>query len=574
MRISLGLGITSPLCLRSARTPRSLFRSADAGFWFHPADTGSLAQDAAGSLAVTSVGQPVGRILDRSGRGQHATQASAGARPLHARMPVGGRRNMLVATPMSGWGAVKGGTGLPPVVNTVPATGMATLPDGAAGAAAGKGWTCTGLALDGSTLWWGNLGQDLVGNPVAQRQLIQTNLAGTAILGIVNIPEQPQGVAASGQHLYYAVPSLNQIRRVAKTGGEDSVFASMTFPNGLAADATGFWVSSNTLVHRVSLTGEVQGAFDTDLVVDHLHYDAARNWLWITSGPNGSAAVVNIWSLTEPRRLNTYRLSQALAVEGLVVSGNSLIVAHDGYYHGAEIADAARRFNEVQVYPAARILGGIWAGGLADHVAFDRGAGNTSADFSQMQQNSAVGGARVGSAYVWVGSGTGDIALNIADSSGNVQEVKTVTTTPSRVQTYRATSGTGEAMMLRLRGGVTTSAQLGLFVAHPQLEAGAGATAAQTVGSAADIAETDKPARFALLDDQVDDTLTTALPAGTYTVAQATDAGVAIATGVVHGGGAYTIPGPSRLYGAVAINRALTARETAMLTAWLNARRP
>lgn len=40
-----------------------------------------LYQDSAGSAPVTDYGQPCGRIADRSGRGFHATQSTAGERP-------------------------------------------------------------------------------------------------------------------------------------------------------------------------------------------------------------------------------------------------------------------------------------------------------------------------------------------------------------------------------------------------------------------------------------------------------------------------------------------------------------
>jgi len=38
-------------------------------------------QDAAGTVPVTAISQPVGRILDKSGRGNHATQSTNGKRP-------------------------------------------------------------------------------------------------------------------------------------------------------------------------------------------------------------------------------------------------------------------------------------------------------------------------------------------------------------------------------------------------------------------------------------------------------------------------------------------------------------
>ncbi len=59
-----------------------LFANGEQGVWYDPSDFSTLFQDAAGTIPVTGVGQPVGRMLDKSGRGNHATQATTTARPL------------------------------------------------------------------------------------------------------------------------------------------------------------------------------------------------------------------------------------------------------------------------------------------------------------------------------------------------------------------------------------------------------------------------------------------------------------------------------------------------------------
>jgi hypothetical protein len=64
-------------------TPLSLFASAEKGVWFDPSDISTLFQDAAGTTPVTAVGQPVGKMLDKSGNNAHATQSTAGARPIY-----------------------------------------------------------------------------------------------------------------------------------------------------------------------------------------------------------------------------------------------------------------------------------------------------------------------------------------------------------------------------------------------------------------------------------------------------------------------------------------------------------
>lgn len=64
-----------------APNPRSLFAGGEQGVWYDPSDFSTLYQDSAGTTPVTAVGQPVGRILDKSGRGNHASQTTAASRP-------------------------------------------------------------------------------------------------------------------------------------------------------------------------------------------------------------------------------------------------------------------------------------------------------------------------------------------------------------------------------------------------------------------------------------------------------------------------------------------------------------
>ncbi|HET7369400.1 MAG TPA: hypothetical protein VFK45_01020, partial [Gammaproteobacteria bacterium] len=57
-------------------TPASLFVGGTGGAWFDPADFSTLFQDTAGTTPVTAAGQSVARMLDKSGNGHHATQAT------------------------------------------------------------------------------------------------------------------------------------------------------------------------------------------------------------------------------------------------------------------------------------------------------------------------------------------------------------------------------------------------------------------------------------------------------------------------------------------------------------------
>ena len=74
-------------------SPASLFAANEPGVWYDPSDFSTMFQDAAGTTPVTAVEQPVGRILDKSGRGNHATQVTATSRPV-----LSARVNLLTRT--------------------------------------------------------------------------------------------------------------------------------------------------------------------------------------------------------------------------------------------------------------------------------------------------------------------------------------------------------------------------------------------------------------------------------------------------------------------------------------------
>lgn len=96
MQIGLGIGTTFrrkwvPPLTEQIRS--LLFGSGQQGAWYDPSDMSTLFQDEAGTIPVTAVEQPVGRMLDKSGRGNHATQATTTKRPVLSR-----RVNLALAT--------------------------------------------------------------------------------------------------------------------------------------------------------------------------------------------------------------------------------------------------------------------------------------------------------------------------------------------------------------------------------------------------------------------------------------------------------------------------------------------
>ena len=75
-----------------------LFAQGQQGFWLPFTDFASLSQDSAGTLPYTALEQPVGRVLDRSGRGNNASQVTSTARGV-----VSARVNLLTNSEFTGF---------------------------------------------------------------------------------------------------------------------------------------------------------------------------------------------------------------------------------------------------------------------------------------------------------------------------------------------------------------------------------------------------------------------------------------------------------------------------------------
>jgi len=79
-------------------TPTKLFAAGEKGGLWDFSTLANLYQDSAGTTPCTAVGDPIGLVLDTSGRGNHLTQSTSTQRPTLGRMPATGVRNLLVNT--------------------------------------------------------------------------------------------------------------------------------------------------------------------------------------------------------------------------------------------------------------------------------------------------------------------------------------------------------------------------------------------------------------------------------------------------------------------------------------------
>jgi hypothetical protein len=75
-------GNVRKIAVGGAFSPADLFANGEQGVWYDPSDFSTMFQDSAGTIPVTAVGQPVGKILDKSGNDNHIDQPTAARRPL------------------------------------------------------------------------------------------------------------------------------------------------------------------------------------------------------------------------------------------------------------------------------------------------------------------------------------------------------------------------------------------------------------------------------------------------------------------------------------------------------------
>jgi len=77
--------------------PSRLFAASEQG-QLSEVNPAYLFQDTAGTTPVTTPGQAAAQWMDRSGRGNHDTQATVGSRPIYGKHPANGYRNMLASS--------------------------------------------------------------------------------------------------------------------------------------------------------------------------------------------------------------------------------------------------------------------------------------------------------------------------------------------------------------------------------------------------------------------------------------------------------------------------------------------
>jgi hypothetical protein len=258
------------------------------------------------------------------------------------------------------------GASAPAKPSVLPLAGAIILPDGASGAALGRGFTGTGLArdpLDGS--WWvGNDGRTSALDDPFASSLVRLAPDFSAIVAEhqtadLGLPAgSVQGVAYDTRADTVWLVLKRSPRPLVNVDRNGVLRAALPAPagvNGLAYDSRrDLLISVDDASLEVRWRDKTTGAALPsprialrDRGPDQAYYDHAHDVLIVTGGANKRDGWLEAWDLSveSPALLYRHRLRGADSIEGVVRQGNVYFIVNDAYFHGG-----APAMNRVLVY--------------------------------------------------------------------------------------------------------------------------------------------------------------------------------------------------------------------------------
>lgn len=245
-----------------------------------------------------------------------------------------------------------------PAASTLALGTAVTLPDGASGSQSGKGFTCTGLALDpqDGTWWVGNHGKATPASPSYASSIVHLSADFSTFLGEITMaslgltPGSVQGVAYdTSDNTLWAInkQATTNVINVSKAGALNSSFNLGATPNGLGYDATLDQLPILTDTTNVTTWYTTAGAAQTSPlpiagIGDQLYVNTASDMLLRSvDATNGQVYQYSygggLGYTTAPLLRSIYTLTGATSIEGAVRNGNTFYVCDDAYYHGTGV---------------------------------------------------------------------------------------------------------------------------------------------------------------------------------------------------------------------------------------------
>lgn len=223
-----------------------------------------------------------------------------------------------------------------------------TLPDSAQ-SLPGKGFTVTGIAPGPDGTWWAsNDGRTRMGD-INRPSLVRLSASFDRILDEITLPwrSSVQGVTMADGDVYFSLLNERAIGKL-NNGRPEIAYRVAYQPNGLSFDPT-----SNALIvseyksRRLRFydlhTRHLVRQIDTLAEPDQL--GVGNGALFYSSGDNGKLGTIFQLSLSTGRIENRWKMGQALAIEGVAISGDNIIISDDSYFH-----QTRRPTNSIQRY--------------------------------------------------------------------------------------------------------------------------------------------------------------------------------------------------------------------------------
>lgn len=220
----------------------------------------------------------------------------------------------------------------------------------------GKGFTCTGIALDSSdgTLWIANDGRSNGADSSHRAGLVNVTTAGVLVVerdlsGAYPSMTTIQGVVydATDDTLWFCSTAENLVRHVSAADGSDiGSFTVTSAPNGIAVNTVNgeLIVSYSGGLATYSKAGAQQATFSFD-PCDSLYYDSATGILYYAMEPGNAVNFIGLFHLATRQYLTRYVVTECNALEGLVLDGATMYVTNDSYFHGSTGTNQVRVYN-------------------------------------------------------------------------------------------------------------------------------------------------------------------------------------------------------------------------------------
>lgn len=237
-----------------------------------------------------------------------------------------------------------------PIMGLFGQTTSQQLPDALTGSDVGKGFTCTGLTRDkqDNTSWWVcNFGAATPADITYEPSLVKISADGSTKLDEIALLSLYPGMSAGSfqdvtedtttHTLWIASSGEGRVRRLTKAGVDTGDVFVLSGVSGIAYDELRdtLWCTTGTKLREYSKVGALLTEIETGFAdADQVFYDAVNDLVWVSESDEPSPLVVYSYRPTTAAFGEyIYRLASSQAGEGFDITGTTITIVNDGYYH-------------------------------------------------------------------------------------------------------------------------------------------------------------------------------------------------------------------------------------------------